>query len=224
MYRTRALVGRTAAVLRLLEQYADDGVTGRFVTSTLNLPARTVLDLLLSLEAEGLIRRDPRSGAFRPARPAYAAAPAADCNDLRSCAMNWADRLAAHSGMSVRLAVPHPAGAQVVHHVFRPDNSPQHLATGRLCPPGGALARALAAPHDGRYVYAVEPGDPGEASLATALPCPGPEPAAAALCVTGARRTLSAQTPGSGRYRTLLREAATAIRTELGTPPVPRPA
>ncbi|MFF4224361.1 IclR family transcriptional regulator [Streptomyces abikoensis] len=196
MYRNRALAGRTAAALRLLDRHPEDGVTA----------------LLRSLEAEGLVRREP-DGAFRPAGPL--GGPAADCNDLRAAAMNWADKLAAHSGMSVRLAVAHPDGARIVHHVFRPDNSPQRLETGETRPATGALARALAAPHDGRLVYATDTDGHGTASLATTIHCPGPEPTSCALGLTGPRPALDPTLPASGHCRDLLREAADRIATTL---------
>ncbi|MFI9202412.1 IclR family transcriptional regulator [Streptomyces sp. NPDC053048] len=150
--------------------------------------------------------------------PLYAYAP--DCNDVRASAMNWADRLASHSGMSVGLAVPHPEGAQLIHHVFRPDNSPQHLMTGEIRPFGDALAQALAAPHDRRCVYTDGAGAdgrplPDSGCMAVAFPCPGPDPGAAAIGVTGPRHHLDPAGPEAGRYEALLRETADAISATL---------
>ncbi|MEU3352952.1 MarR family transcriptional regulator [Streptomyces sp. NPDC037389] len=212
MYRNQALVGRTAATLRLLDRHPEDGVTGRRLTDTLDIPAVDATALLRSLEAEGLVRQEP-DGAFRLAGPL--SGPAADCNDLRAAAMNWADKLAAHSGMSVHLAVGHPEGAQIVHHVFRPDNTPQRLETGDVRPATGALARALAGPRDGRVVYTTDMARPGMASLAMAVRCPGPEPAAGALSLTGPCRALDPAWPESRWCRGLLREAADRIERAL---------
>ncbi|MFF4160461.1 MarR family transcriptional regulator [Streptomyces sp. NPDC001678] len=212
MYQNQALVGRTAAALRLLDRHPEDGVTGRRLTDTLDIPPVDATALLRSLEAEGLVRQEP-DGAFRLADPL--SGPAADCNDLRAAAMNWADKLAAHSGMSVRLAVAHPEGAQIVHHVFRPDNTPQRLETGDVLPVTGALARALGAPCDGRLVYATDAARYGTASLAVAVRCPGPEPMACALSLMGPCRALDPVRPESGRCRELLREAAERIAGAL---------
>ena len=51
--------------------------------------------------------------------------------------MNWADSLAGSAGQEVLLGMPAgPAapGVELVHHVFRPDGSPQRLRTGELLP------------------------------------------------------------------------------------------
>ncbi|ARZ72049.1 IclR family transcriptional regulator [Streptomyces sp. HU2014] len=217
MNRSRALAGGTAAALRLLAQHPDDGVTVRRLTTTLHLPARTACALVDSLRAEGLVRHDPGTDVLRPAGPLVPAAPPPDANLLRSSAMNWADRLAAHSGLSVLLAVAHPDGVRIVHHVFRPDNSPQRLLTGEKRPAGCALAQVLAAPHDRRCVYA--PEDAVTGSLAVAIGGPGPVPYAAALALTGPRALLDPSTGRSARYEALLREAADAVAAEPALSP-----
>ncbi|MBT2384931.1 helix-turn-helix domain-containing protein [Streptomyces sp. ISL-11] len=219
MNRSRALVGGTAAVLRLLAQHPDDGVSVRRLTTDLRLPPGTAHALVAGLRSEGLVRQDPATGRLRPAGPLDPATPAPDCNGVRSSAMTWADGLAAHSGMSVRLAVRHPGGAQIIHHVFRPDNSPQRLVTGEVRPAGSALVRALAAPHDRRCVYAPDAEEPGSGSLAVAVTCPGPVPRAAALSLTGPRRLLDPAAGRAGRYEALLREAADAITEDLALAP-----
>ena len=52
--------------------------------------------------------------------------------------MNWADSLAGSAGQEVILGMPAgpeaDAGGALVHHVFRPDGSPQRLRTGELLP------------------------------------------------------------------------------------------
>lgn len=220
MNRSRALAGGTAAALRLLAQHPDDGVTVRRLATTLHLPARTACALVDSLRAEGLVRRDPGTDVLRPAGPLVPSAAPPDVNLLRSSAMNWADRLAAHSGLSVLLAVAHPDGVRIVHHVFRPDNSPQRLLTGETRPAGCSLARALADPHDGRCVYTPEAGD-DTGSLAVAVDCPGAVPYAAALALVGPRSALDPSAGGNGRYEELLRAAAAAIVAEPALTPSP---
>src|SRR5690606_2240351 len=69
-----------------------------------------------------------------------------DPHELRSLAMNWADSLAAQTGLAVTLGVPTRADVLVVHHVFRPDGSPQRLAIGEHRPlHASALGKALLA-------------------------------------------------------------------------------
>jgi DNA-binding IclR family transcriptional regulator len=48
-----------------------------------------------------------------------------DGNELRTRALNWSDWLAARSNESVRLGTMHDGQVLVVHHVFRPDDSPR---------------------------------------------------------------------------------------------------
>src|SRR5690606_34390531 len=57
-----------------------------------------------------------------------------DPHDLRSLAMGWTDSLAALTGLETILAVPATDGAEIVQHVFRPDNSPQSLRIGEILP------------------------------------------------------------------------------------------
>ncbi|MGH3358774.1 MAG: IclR family transcriptional regulator, partial [Nocardioidaceae bacterium] len=57
-----------------------------------------------------------------------------DPHDLRSIAMGWTDSLAALTRLETIVAVPTEDGAEIVHHVFRPDNSPQSLRIGEALP------------------------------------------------------------------------------------------
>ncbi|MFK0296576.1 IclR family transcriptional regulator [Streptomyces sp. NPDC090442] len=145
--------------------------------------------------------------------------PPQDCNCLRAAAMVWADELAMLSGMSVRITVAHPRGVQVIHHVFRPDNSPQRLTVGEVLPHDSAPAHALDLPHDGRCVCVPEP-DLRMAELATVIPCPETPHHAAALSLTGPADLLDLALGASDRYRRLLNDTALSIRLSLtaGTP------
>ncbi|GAA0401328.1 IclR family transcriptional regulator [Streptomyces luteireticuli] len=222
----RAPVGSTATVLKLLARQPDRGVTFHELTASLGLPDRTVGDLLSGLRAEGLVEYEADSGVCRPGeplRPPPRPGGRPDCNDVRAAAMPWADTLAAHSGMSVLLAVAHPRGAQIIHHVFRPDNSPQRLVTGDVVPAGSALARALGEPCDGRCVRTVDgPGDgtvTDTASLATAVPAPDGGRPVAALCLTGPGAMLRPTGERARHHEELLREAACAISADLAAAP-----
>ncbi len=57
-----------------------------------------------------------------------------DGHDLRAAAMNWADALAGSTGFAVVLGVPDHHAVRLVHHVFRPDGSPQQVRTGLALP------------------------------------------------------------------------------------------
>jgi DNA-binding IclR family transcriptional regulator len=71
-----------------------------------------------------------------------------DENELRARALTWSDWLAARTNETVRLGTLHDAQVLVVHHVFRPDNSPQTLEIGRLLPVHAtALGKVLLAHH-----------------------------------------------------------------------------
>ncbi|MGI5336342.1 IclR family transcriptional regulator [Streptomyces sp. CA-181903] len=225
----RAPVGTTAAVLELLAREPERGVSFRRLTASLGLPDHAVGDVISGLRAEGLVEYDAGSGTCRPGAPLRrntgpSAPTRPDCNDVRAAAMIWADGLAARTGMSVLLAVAHPEGAQVIHHVFRPDNRPQRLATGDVLPHTSAPARVLAGPCDDRCVYEEGPG-PEEARLATSVPCPDGVRHAAALCLTGPRRRLdpnpaeAAEEAGPWRCEEALRDAARTVSSALvGTP------
>jgi DNA-binding IclR family transcriptional regulator len=76
-----------------------------------------------------------------------------DGNELRTRALNWADWLAARTNESVRLGTLHDGHVLLVHHVFRPDNSPQVLEVGALLPiHASAMGKVLLAYH--RYLAA----------------------------------------------------------------------
>jgi DNA-binding IclR family transcriptional regulator len=71
-----------------------------------------------------------------------------DGNELRARALNWSDWLAARSNESVRLGILHEGEVLLVHHVFRPDNSPQALEIGALLPVHAtAMGKVLLAHH-----------------------------------------------------------------------------
>ena len=71
-----------------------------------------------------------------------------DGNELRTRALNWSDWLAARTNESVRLGTMHDGQVLVVHHVFRPDNSPQALEVGALLPVHAtAMGKVLLAHH-----------------------------------------------------------------------------
>ncbi|WP_280438885.1 IclR family transcriptional regulator [Nocardia cyriacigeorgica] len=124
-------IERAAAIMALVAQ-APFGIGVSEVAGALGLPKATVHGLLRTLHGVGYVEQDSRSGKYRMgAGPSGAGM---DTNVLRSYAMNWADTLAARSGESVRMGAVHDVGVQIVHHVFRPDPSPQRLRVGVVLP------------------------------------------------------------------------------------------
>ncbi|WP_433506581.1 IclR family transcriptional regulator [Pseudonocardia halophobica] len=121
-------VERAAAILRLL------GGAGRplalaELAAALDLPRPTVHGLVRTLRDEGLVDQDRTTALYRPGAGLRRLGGGWDRHDLRGRAMNWADALAGGTGCAVYLAAPGGTVASLVHHVFRPDGSPQTLRT-----------------------------------------------------------------------------------------------
>lgn len=121
-------VERAAAILRLL------GGAGRplalaELAAALDLPRPTVHGIVRTLRDEGLVDQDRATSLYRPGAGLRRLGEGWDRHDLRGRAMNWADALAGGSGCAVYLAVAAGSVASLVHHVFRPDGTPQSLRT-----------------------------------------------------------------------------------------------
>ncbi|MGI5132551.1 IclR family transcriptional regulator [Pseudonocardia sp. CA-107938] len=136
-------VERAAALLRLL------GGTGRSLglgelAAALALPKPTAHGILRTLRDAGFVEQDA-SGRYRlGAALADLGRGGPDPHDLRAAAMNWADALAGATGFAVQLGVLRGHAVRVVHHVFRPDASPQRLLTGTELPlHASALGKCL---------------------------------------------------------------------------------
>ncbi len=110
----------------------------------------TVHGLLRTLEAHGLVEHDPETDKYQLGATLLRLGNSyLDTSELRSRALRWSERLAEHTGESVRVGVPHGLGVLIVHHVFRPDNSLQILEVGAVLPlhasaPGKALLAFVA--------------------------------------------------------------------------------
>jgi DNA-binding IclR family transcriptional regulator len=117
-------IERASAILRLLS-----GRTRRLglveLAGELGLPKGTVYGILRTLLSVGFVEQDPESGKYRMgAALLHLGSSYLDGNELRTRALNWSDWLAARSNESVRLGTMHDGHVLVVHHVFRPDDSP----------------------------------------------------------------------------------------------------
>ncbi|MBO4238328.1 MULTISPECIES: IclR family transcriptional regulator [Pseudonocardia] len=135
MARAIQSVERAAALLRLL------GGAGRplalaELAAALDLPRPTAHGLLRTLREEGLVAQESSSGRYLLGEGLGRLGTPWDRHDLRARAMNWADALAAGTGCAVYLGVPSAdgAGVDLVHHVFRPDDTPQRLRTNTTQP------------------------------------------------------------------------------------------
>jgi DNA-binding IclR family transcriptional regulator len=143
-------IERAVAVLRLLDT-ADQPLELHEIADTLGLARTTSHGIVTTLRDLGLVNqvhdRGPFHGRYEVAEAARLFGRGGpDPHELRSLAMNWADSLAAQTGLSVTLGVPTRADVLVVHHVFRPDGSPQRLAVGQRRPlHASALGKALLA-------------------------------------------------------------------------------
>jgi DNA-binding IclR family transcriptional regulator len=127
-------IERAAAVLRLLGSIDRPLGLGE-IAAALDLPRPTAHGIVRTLREVGFVEQ--RAGSTR-----YVLGPGLhelgrggwDPHDLRAHAMNWADSLASSTGLAVQLGVVGDGTVKLVHHVFRPDGSPQRIRTGESQP------------------------------------------------------------------------------------------
>ncbi|MDQ3157809.1 MAG: IclR family transcriptional regulator [Actinomycetota bacterium] len=141
-------IERAAAILRLLAQ--GPGRLGLAeIASSLQLAKGTAHGILRTLGEVGFVEQDATSGKYQMGAVLLDLGSGfIDINELRARSLNWADPLAARTGETVRLGVLLSAEVLVVHHVFRPDDSPQTANVGALLPAHAtALGKVLLAYH-----------------------------------------------------------------------------
>jgi DNA-binding IclR family transcriptional regulator len=152
-------IERAAAILRLLSGRSRRLGVGE-LAGELGLPKGTVHGILRTLQLVGFVEQDAESGKYQlGAALLHMGSSYLDGNELRTRALNWADSLAARSDESVRIGTLHERDVLIVHHVFRPDNSPQALEVGALLPAHAtALGKVLLAhnPYATQAVTAAE--------------------------------------------------------------------
>ena len=127
-------IERAATLLHAIAEAGGQmGVTE--LAGAVDLPKTTTHGLLRTLLSVGFVEQDPRTGRYSLGVGLLGLGTHyLDANELRSRASNWADSLAARSGCAVRLGTPAGLQVVVVHHVFRPDDSPQEMEVGALLP------------------------------------------------------------------------------------------
>ncbi|MDN5854718.1 MAG: IclR family transcriptional regulator [Actinomycetia bacterium] len=105
------------------------------IASTLGLAKPTTHGIVRTLQAGDFVHQDRKSRRYALG-DAFDMIERArlDPHDLRSIAMGWTDSLAALTRLETLIAMPSSGGAEVVHHVFRPDNSAQSLRVGERLP------------------------------------------------------------------------------------------
>jgi DNA-binding IclR family transcriptional regulator len=127
-------IERAAAVLQLLARGSGRLGLGE-IAASLDLPKSTAHGILRTLQGVGFVEQERGTGRYRlSVGLLHLGTSYLDANELRSRALNWADSLAAHSGESVRIGMQLDGSVLVVHHVFRPDDTPQTLDVGALLP------------------------------------------------------------------------------------------
>lgn len=127
-------IERAAAVLQLLARGSGRLGLGE-IAASLDLPKGTAHGIIRTLQGVGFVEQERGTGRYRLG-PALLRLGTSylDANELRSRALNWADSLAARSGAAVRIGMSLDGSVLVVHHVFRPDDTPQTLDVGALLP------------------------------------------------------------------------------------------
>jgi DNA-binding IclR family transcriptional regulator len=126
-------IERAAAALRMLGATGGPAELSQ-VAHALGLPRSTAHGILATLCSVGYVEREPGTSRYRLGRGLAAVRTGVDPHELRSAAMNWTDQLAARSRLEVLLGVASTDAVEVVHHVFRPDDSPQRLRVGEALP------------------------------------------------------------------------------------------
>ena len=127
-------IERAAAVLRLLGSTDRPLALGE-LAAALDLPPPTAHGIVRTLRGVGFVDQDAESARYLLGAGLHELGRGGwDRHDLRAAAMNWADSLAGSSGLAVHLGVVAHRAVRLVHHVFRPDGSPQRIRTGEEQP------------------------------------------------------------------------------------------
>lgn len=128
-------VERAAALVRHLASRHEPVALADLALSV-GLAKPTVHGLLRTLVDVGFVEQDDLTGGYRLAPEVLTLGyERIGSDELRSSAINWADALAARTGLAVRLAIVSRGEALVAHHVFRPDAVvDQRLETGSRVP------------------------------------------------------------------------------------------
>lgn len=126
-------IERAAAVLHVLGAVREPVPLGE-LARMLDLPKTTAHGIVRTLCDVGFAEQDPDSGHYSLGAGLATLGQHVDPHLMRSRATNWADGLAARTGLEVQLGVLRGPSVELIAHVFRPDGSPQRLRVGELQP------------------------------------------------------------------------------------------
>ncbi|MBW0093049.1 helix-turn-helix domain-containing protein, partial [Pseudonocardia sp. KRD-188] len=126
-------IERAAAVLRLLGS-TDRPLGINEIAAALDLPRPTAHGIVRTLREVGFVEQGPSSRYVLGDALRELGRGGWDRHDLRARALNWADSLAGSTGLAVQIGVPDAGAVRLVHHVFRPDGTPQTIRTGEEQP------------------------------------------------------------------------------------------
>jgi DNA-binding IclR family transcriptional regulator len=127
-------IERAAAVLRLLAS-TDRPLGLAELAAALDLPRPTVHGIVRTPRDVEFVVQEAGGSRYRLAQALHGlGAGGLDQHDLRAGAMNWADALAGGTGLAVQVGAVAGRCVRLVHHVFRPDGSPQRLRIGEELP------------------------------------------------------------------------------------------
>ncbi len=140
-------IDRAAQVLRALQGSRHLGVSE--LGARLNLPPSTVHGIVKSLQAHGLVAKEPHGQRYMLGPTLLQLSNVyLDTLDVRARAMRWTADLSERTGLAVRLGVEFFDEVIVIHHEPRPDGSRQMPETGLTIPAhASALGKVLLAYH-----------------------------------------------------------------------------
>lgn len=126
-------VERAAAIMTLLAS-AGRPLDLVEIAERVGLHKTTAHGLLATLRSVGWVEQERPHAGYRAAWRLQGLARVVDSADLRSLATPWMDWLAAMTGLEVFLCREQDGRAEIIQHIYRPDNSPQRLRVGEGLP------------------------------------------------------------------------------------------
>jgi DNA-binding IclR family transcriptional regulator len=138
-------IDRAARVLAALQGSRHLGISE--LGAALELPPSTVHGIVKSLQAHGLVVKEPHGQRYMLGPTLLQLSNVyLDTLDVRARAMRWSADLAERTGLAVRIGVEFFADVIVIHHEPRPDGSRQMPETGVTIPAhASALGKVLLA-------------------------------------------------------------------------------
>lgn len=214
-------VERAAAILQVLAVEAQPTPLSH-LAAALGLAKGTAHGLLQTLKDVGFVDQDHESGLYAiGAGLLQLAAPALDHNELRSRALNWADALASRTHLAVLVGTLEGDRVVVVHHVFRPDGTPQTLVTGSARPlHASALGKVLLA-HDPRAMRSALASELESHTYRTVVDWPGLQRQLADVRDVGWAADVEEREPGVASLAAPVRDRSGYVVAAIGVEGAP---